>query len=200
MGCYFAGERKIILCRRRHQGTSTRERREVKISPNNHNVWKPIIASVHDKVLGAGFYLATECDLVIAAEDTEFGLPEARVSLSTLFSPLIHDSLPKCLAKELLLVGDPIDAKRAFEIGLCNRVVPSEELATTTEELAKRILLNGPLSLRANKELCHRSQNTDYFGRLSLIDHICSPVWNSEDAAEGRRAFFEKRKPTWRNK
>lgn len=173
---------------------------DVRISPNEHKVYKPIIASVHHYVLGAGFYLTMECDIVIATEDAEFGLPEPRVSLPTLLAPFLYDYLPRCLAMEILLVCDRISVQRAYEMGLCNRIVPSQELMNTAEEIAEKILLNGPLSMRAVKELCHRSRNMDCLGRLSLIEHICAPVWNSEDAAEGRQAFYEKRKPIWKNK
>jgi enoyl-CoA hydratase/carnithine racemase len=173
---------------------------DTRISPLEYQVWKPIIASVHHHVLGGGFFLAMECDIVIASEDAEFALPEPRVSLPTLLAPFLYDYLPRCLAMELLLVCDRISARRAFEMGICNRVVPSQELMNTADQIAERILLNGPLSIKAVKELCHRSRHMDYLGRLSLIEHICTPVWNSDDAAEGRQAFYEKRKPIWKNK
>ena len=173
---------------------------DIRISPNEHKVYKPIIASVHHYVLGAGFYLMMECDVVIASDDAEFGLPEPRISLPTLLAPFVYDSLPRCLAMEIMLVCDRISARRAYEIGLCNRVVSPNEVMISAEKMAEKILMSGPLSIHAIKELCLRTRNMDYLGRLSLIEHICSPVWNSEDAAEGRQAFYEKRKPIWKNR
>jgi len=173
---------------------------DVRICPLEYQVWEPIIASVHHYALGAGFYLAMECDIVIAAEDPEFGLPEPRISLPTLLAPFLYDYLLICLAMEILLVCDRINARRAYEMGLCNRVVSPQELMNTAEEMAERILLSEPLSIRSIKELYHHTRQMDYLGRLSLIEHTCAPVWNSEDAAEGRQACYEKRKPIWKNK
>jgi enoyl-CoA hydratase/carnithine racemase len=171
---------------------------EKKMGPSNYRVWKPIIAAVHGHVLGAGFYLALECDLIIAAEDAEFGLPEPRVGLPTLFASSLHNYLSPCLAMEVLLVAERINAKRAYEMGLINRVVPRDLLLDSAKSMAERICQNGPLSLRAMKEVFQRSREMDSTSKLSLLEQIFTPVWNSEDAAEGKRAFQEKRKPQWK--
>lgn len=169
-----------------------------KIGPRNYGVWKPIIAAVHGHVLGAGFYIALECDLIMAAEDAEFGLPEPKVGIPTLFSSNLHNYLPPCLAMELLLVAERINAKRAYEIGLVNRVVPKDMLMSSAKSMAEKICQNGPLSVRAMKEVFQRSREMDSISKLSLLEQIFTPVMNSEEAAEGKRAFQEKRKTRWK--
>jgi enoyl-CoA hydratase/carnithine racemase len=169
-----------------------------RMGPNNYRVWKPIIAAVHGHVLGAGFYLALECDLIIAAEDAEFGLPEPRVGIPTLFASNLHNYLSPCLAMEVLLVAERINAKRAYEMGLVNRVVSRDLLLDSARSMAERICQNGPLSLRAMKEVFQRSREMDSTSKLTLLEQIFTPVMSSEDAAEGKRAFQEKRKPQWK--
>lgn len=171
-----------------------------RMGPSHYSVWKPIIAAVHGHVLGAGFYLALECDLIIASEDAEFGLPEPRVGIPTLFASSLRYYLSPCLAMELLLAGDRINAKRAYEMGLVNRVVSRDLLLDSTKSMAEKICQNGPLSLKAMKEVFHRSRDMDSASALSLLERIFTPVMNSEDAAEGKRAFQEKRKPQWKCK
>jgi enoyl-CoA hydratase/carnithine racemase len=169
-----------------------------KMGPSNYGVWKPIIAAVHGHVLGAGFYLALECDLIIAAEDAEFGLPEPKVGIPTLFASNLHRYLSPCLGMELLLVAERINAKRAYEMGLLNQVVPKDLLSDSARAMAEKISQNGPLSVRAMKEVFQRSQKMDSVSKLTLLEQIFTPVMNSEDAAEGKRAFQEKRKPQWK--
>ncbi|MCL6447999.1 MAG: enoyl-CoA hydratase/isomerase family protein [Armatimonadetes bacterium] len=171
---------------------------EKKIGPSNYNVWKPIIAAVQGYVLGVGFYLVLEADLKIASEDAEFGLPEPRVGIPTIFTPLLSRHLLSSHALELLFLGDRIGARRAYEIGLVNRVVPRDQLEGAAEDLARKICQNGPLSLRSMKEVFYRSREMNFADSLSLIEHIFTPVMNSEDAAEGKQAFLEKRRPKWK--
>lgn len=170
---------------------------ETKIGPGNYGIWKPLIAAVHGHVLGAGFYLAAECDLRVASEDAVFGLPEPRVGIPTLFAPFLRRFLTDGQALEFLLLGDRIDARRAFELGLVNRVVPRDRLIDTAGELARRLCENSPLALRSMKEVYHRSRGLDQAGALALMDHVFTPVMNSGDAVEGRKAFLEKRAPQW---
>jgi len=171
-----------------------------KMGPSHYGVWKPIIAAVHGYVLGAGFYLALECDLVIAADDAEFGLPEPKVGIPTLFASSLSYYLSPCLAMELLLTGERINAKRAYEMGLLNQVVPRDLLLDSAKSMAEKICQNGPLSLRAMKEVFQRSREMDSTSRLALLEQIFTPVMNSEDAAEGKKAFQEKRKPQWKSR
>jgi len=108
------------------------------------------------------------------------------------------DYLPSGQAMELLLMGDQVSAHRAYEMGLVNRVVPRDQLISSAESMAERLCQNGPLCLRATKEVFHLSRDMDFQSALTLIEHIFVPVMNSEDSAEGKRAFREKRKPRWK--
>jgi len=171
---------------------------DVRLTPSNYNVWKPIIAALHGHVFGAGLWLALECDLRIAGKNARFAAPEGRVGLVTLFAPFLSDYLPRTVSNELLLTGEPIDAERAFQLGLVNKVVPDEELMQTAMTTAETICKNSPLANWSTKELTLRSRGRDQAGTIALIEEIASPAFNSEDIIEGQRAFSEKRKPIWK--
>lgn len=167
------------------------------ISPTRHNVWKPIIAAVHRHVYGAGLLLALESDIRVAADDALFGIPEGKVNVPTLFAPFASSYMPRAIAGELLYTAKPIDAQRAYHLGLVNRVVPRDRLLATATEIAQQICENGPLSIWATKELFCRGENMAHDGALALIEHIATPIFNSADSIEAKQAFIEKRKPVW---
>ncbi len=173
---------------------------EHRMGPSNYRVWKPLIASVHGHVLGAGFYLAMECNIRIASEDAEFGLPEPMVGIPTLFTPYLRDHLPRGLAMELLLSAESISAQRAYEMGLVNRIVKREKLMSMAEEMAENLCQKGPLCLRAMKEVYCRCRDMDNHSALALVEGVFAPVMNSEDAAEGKKSFMEKRRPRWKDR
>lgn len=170
------------------------------IGPSNYRVWKPIVAALHRHVLGAGFWLALECDIRIAADDCLFGLPEPKTGIPTVFSAFLPRYMPQAIASELLLLGEPITAQRAYEIGLVNKVVPRDRLMAEATAMAEKLCENGPLALRAMKELMHRGNNMDFTGIIALVEHVCAPVMNSQDHVEGRAAFKEKRRPIWQGR
>lgn len=169
-----------------------------RLSPSNYGVWKPVIAAVHRHVYGAGLSLALESDIIVASEDALFGIPEGKVNVPTLFAPVISKYLPHSIASELMYTGKPIDAQRAYQLGLVSRVVPKSELSDTAQTIAEQICENGPLSIWATKKLYYQGFNLDYEGILPIIEKIAVPVMNSEDSVEARRAFMEKRKPDWK--
>ncbi len=173
---------------------------EYRMGPSSYSIWKPLIAAVHGYVLGAGFYLSMECDIRVASEDTEFGLPEPNLGLPTLFAPYMRDHLPRGLAMELLLLGERISSKRAYEMGFVNRIVKREELMTSAGEIAKKLSQKGPLCLKAMKEVYYRCSDGNNQTAFALIEQLLTPVMNSEDVVEGRRAFIEKRQPQWRGR
>jgi len=170
------------------------------VGPAAHKIWKPIIAALHGYVFGGGLWIALECDFRIAAKNTLFSLPEPKIGIPTSFAGFLSDFLPRGIAAELLLIGDRIDAPRAYELGLVNRIVESDKLLEEATNLAERICQNAPLAVRAMKEIIFRSQNLCYEDVLSLTEEIFRPVYDSVDAEEGRKAFKEKRQPKWNGK
>ena len=168
--------------------------------PSNYGVWKPLIAAVHGHVYGAGLLLALECDIIVATNDAMFGIPEGKVGIVTLFAPFLSDYMPRKVAAELLFTGKPIDAQRAYQLGLVNKVTLFKDLLSVAIATANEICDNSPLATWATKQLFYRSRNMDYGSALALIEHIATPVSNTEDAIEAKRAFAEKRKMQWKLK
>ncbi len=170
------------------------------LGPSSYNLWKPLIAATHGHVNGAGLWLALECDLRISCEDALFGASEAKVNVPALIAPFLSNYMPRAVAAELLFTARPIDASRAFQLGLVNRVVPKNGMMDEALRVAESICECGPLSVWASKELAARSGHMDRQSALSLVEHIATPVWNSQDSIEAKQAFIEKRKPIWRLK
>ena len=167
------------------------------ILPIGYHVWKPIIAAVQGNINGAGLFLALDCDIRIAAEDAEFGIREGLANVPTIFAPFLRDYMPSAIVAELLFTAKTIDAQRAYQVGLVNRVVPRDQLIPTATTIAEEICECGPLSIWASKELYCRG----YMDRESTIDfmkHVVTGVFNCEDSIEGKQAFIEKRKPQWK--
>jgi len=171
---------------------------EKPFGPSNYDVWKPVIAATHGHVNGAGLWLALECDMRISADNALYGTRETKANVPALIAPFLSDYLPRGIAAELMFTAKPLDAERAYQMGLINRVVPQSELLAATEKIAKTICENGPLSVWASKEMSQRTRYMDYKSALSLVEHIATPVWNSEDSRDAKQAFIEKRKPTWK--
>jgi enoyl-CoA hydratase len=159
------------------------------------DVFKPIIAAVNGHCIAGGMEMLAGTDLRVAAEHATFGLGEVRWGLVPAGGSHIRfpRQIPWALAMELLLTGDPIDARRAYEIGLVNRVVPADELMPTALKLAARICENGPLAVRTSKQIAVRSLGLE--AGFVLEKALAAKVFASDDAQEGPRAFAEKRKP-----
>ena len=168
-------------------------------NPLIYETYKPVIAAVNGYALAGGCELALTCDIRIAAENAQFGLPEARRGRgANLGTVLLQYLIPRGIALEMLFTGDPIDAQRALQLGLVNRVVPQAELLDTAAALAERIAANAPISLRRIKELANKSLGTPVLFALKMGPGP-SP-YESEDSVEGARAFAEKRPPVWRGR
>ena len=161
---------------------------------------KPLLAAVEGWALAGGLEMVLACDIVVAARSARFGLPEVKRSLVAAGGGVIRltRAVPRALAMEMILTGDPIDAERAAEAGLVNRVVADGEALTAALELARRIVENGPIAVRASKEIALRSAGRDEAEALALQAPLQKRVLASEDAKEGSRAFVEKRTPRWR--
>ncbi len=163
-------------------------------------VSKPTIAAVNGLAMAGGWLLAQMCDLCVAAEHATFGITEARVGRGTPWAaPLIH-MLPQRIMMELLLTGEPMSAARLHELGYVNHVVPGSELLPRCVELAARIAANAPLTVRAARALVYAATECGRSEALRAGERLFEPVYLSEDAQEGPRAFAEKRPPRWQGK
>ena len=161
--------------------------------------WKPMIAAVNGYALGGGLELALACDIIIAAEHAEMGLPEPRVGL---VAPTGSHRLPRIVgmkrAMGMLMTAKRILASEAYRIGLVNEVVPLAELMSTADRWASEILACAPLSVRASKQLATEGADWPLDVAMSRNYGEYTRASRSEDFVEGSRAFAEKRKPNWK--
>lgn len=161
----------------------------------------PVIAQVHGWALAGGCGLAAGCDLVVAADDARFGLPEITLGLLPLIvmAPILRAVGPK---RGLLMVlsGEPVGAREALEMGLVSRVVARADLAREASALARRLAEFSPTALALAKEAAYTIQDMEYGRALRYLRELTTLVSLSEDAREGIAAFFEKRKPEWKGR
>ncbi|MEM1190282.1 MAG: crotonase/enoyl-CoA hydratase family protein [Pseudomonadota bacterium] len=163
---------------------------------------KPLIAAVEGYALAGGFELAITCDLIIAAQDSKFGIPEVKRGLAAAAGGLVKlpKQIPSRIAMELALTGDFIDASRAYELGLINRVCGSGEALEEARAMAARIVANGPLAVAASLKAVSSAQDWSSDEMFERQQEIVMPVIRSEDAIEGATAFAEKRAPRWKGR
>ncbi len=161
---------------------------------------KPLIAAVEGWALAGGFELILACDMVVAGQSARFGLPEVKRSLVAAAGGALFLArrIAPMVAMEMLLTGDPIEAERAYQIGLINQLVPTGDALNAAIALARSIAANGPLAVAATKQLARRTY--DWTAEEAWADQadITEPVFASHDAREGATAFAEKREPVWR--
>jgi E-phenylitaconyl-CoA hydratase len=164
------------------------------------DVWKPVIAAVNGYCLAGGMTLLFATDIRIAAEHATFEISEVKRAIlpGNGGTQRALRQLPYAIAMEMLLLGRRLTAPEALAHGLVNRVVPLGDLMPTAEEYARRLCENGPLALRAIKELAIRSQSVPLEHGLRLEESFQEFLRTTEDAKEGPRAFAEKRKPAYK--
>ena len=157
------------------------------------DVYKPIVCAVNGFCIAGGMEMMLGTDLRIAAEHATFGLGEVRWGLVPLGGTHIRlpRQIPWAIAMQLLLTGQNVDAKRAYEVGLVNAVVPKEQLLPTALDWAKKLCRNGPLAMRTAKEIAVRSLGLEQ--GFVLEKALGQKVLASDDAKEGPLAFAEKR-------
>lgn len=162
---------------------------------------KPIIAALHGYCLAQGAGVALNSDIQIAADDTYFGWPQVKRGIASVSGPtILARRIPLNKAFEILFTGEFIDAAKALELGLVNKVVPREDLEAETKKMVDSILENAPLSVRTMKETTLTTldmpQEEAYKKAVEMFMHLAG----TEDAREGLMAFAEKRKPVWKGK
>ena len=160
---------------------------------------KPLIAAVEGFALAGGLELALACDLIVSAADAKFGIPEVKRGLVAGAGGLLRlpRQIPPRLAMELALTGNFINADRAYAIGLINQVVEPGKALEAARELAAGISANGPLAVRITKQILVSSPDWAQDEMWQKQQNLMQPIFTSEDAVEGARAFAEKRKPVW---
>lgn len=167
---------------------------------DNVHVSKPVIAAVNGVAYAGGWLFAQMCDLCVASDNASFGITEAKVGRGMPWAtPLIH-MLPQRIVMELLLIGSPLSAQRALELGYVNAVVPQRELRAAAMGMAMSIAANAPLTVRAARELVYLSTEMGRSAALRAARYLFESVYLSEDAQEGPRAFAEKRPAQWQGR
>ena len=167
---------------------------------SNFTCWKPIIAAVNGFALGGGLELAMACDIIVAADHAEVGLPEVRVGLvaGAGGTHRLPRHIPLKIAMGMMLTGKRIGAHEAQRLGLVNEVVPLADLMSTAERWANEILEVAPLSARASKQMAYNGLDWPLEIAMSRNYPEYQKAAASEDFVEGPRAFAEKRKPNWK--
>ncbi|MFW0785590.1 enoyl-CoA hydratase-related protein [Gordonia sp. CPCC 206044] len=157
----------------------------------------PVVGAVNGTAIGGGLELLLGCDLIVAADDARFGLPESKRGLFPGGGGTdIGTRIPLSAALEMTLTGELITARRGYELGLVNEVVGADQLMDAAHRHAERIAANAPLGLAACKELVRLAVASPE-KVAERLPHWQSVVFSSDDAREGATAFIEKRVPKW---
>lgn len=162
-------------------------------------LFKPTIAAVNGPCVGYGLTAVTFCDFVVASERATFSYPEVRIGIPTIVGSI---RLPRKInwadAMELLMIGEPVDAQRAKEMGLAWKVVPHDDLMAEARALADRLVQSAPLATRAVKEVATRTRDMGWIEAVRFGETMRIVANDTDDAREGRAAFADKRSPEWK--
>jgi enoyl-CoA hydratase len=161
---------------------------------------KPVIGAVAGWVVGGGMVLTTMCDILIAADNARFSYPEVKVGFTGGIISNLASRIPHKIAMELLLLGEPIDARRAYEVGYVNKIVTLADLLPTAMDYATRIAATAPLPSRALKRFVMQTLPKSPTEIAGMARAEVDAIFASEDWAEGRSAFAQKRPPLYRGK
>jgi enoyl-CoA hydratase len=163
---------------------------------------KPWIAAVNGLALAGGCELALSCDMIVAAEDGEFALPEVKRGLVAGAGGLFRlpRAIPRQIALELIATGDRLGASRAYELGLVNRLVPAADVRTAALKLARQIAVNAPVAVCESLAVARQAFVLDDESLRTVSRDAWDAISRSEDFKEGPRAFIEKRAPRWSGK
>jgi enoyl-CoA hydratase/carnithine racemase len=162
------------------------------------NNWKPVIAAVNGLCLGAAWEQAMRADIRLAAEHAEFGTPEVRYNFLCTFGARAQYLSTVSALCEVGMWAERLSARRAYEVGFVNRVVPAAELLAEARRWAERVCTNGPIAVRTQKELIYRGLTMEWDQLEALGLARWASLRAAEDTREALRAFAEKRKPIWK--
>ncbi len=159
---------------------------------------KPVVAAVQGWCVGGGMVLTTMCDILIAADDAKFSYPEVKIGFSGGLISTLACRIPHKIAMDLLLVGEPITAERAYEVGYVNKLVAEEELLDTAMDYAKRIAAQAPLVSRMLKRFVGETIPKGPTEIAGITRAEVDATNTSADVEEGVAAFMEKRCPVFK--
>ena len=161
---------------------------------------KPVIAAVEGYALAGGFELVLSCDLVVASEDAQFGLPEVTRGLAAGAGGLLRlqHRIPYHQAMQMVLTGERVPAGELQQAGLISKVVPAGQALAAARDLAARVAANAPLALVASKRVMVESGDWPASEGFARQGEVIGKIFGSADAMEGAVAFAEKRPPVWR--
>jgi enoyl-CoA hydratase len=162
---------------------------------------KPIVARVNGHALAGGFGLMCGCDLVVASEAAEFGMPEINMGLwPFIITATVSRRLPRTKALELMMTGDRITAADAERWGIVNRVVPASELDKAVDDLCAQLASKSPVIMRLGKDSFYASQDMGFRESLDYLHGMLGLCLETEDTVEGVTAFLQKREPQWKGR
>jgi enoyl-CoA hydratase/carnithine racemase len=163
---------------------------------------KPTLACIRGYCIGGGVNVAISCDIRVASADSVFSIPATRLGLGYRFSAMknLTDLVGPGHAKDIFFTARRLDAAEALRIGLVNRVAEADKLEELLAEYTKAITTGAPLTIKAGKRIIREVLKPDSQIDMELCRRLILDCFESEDYAEGRKAFMEKRKPTFRGK
>ena len=167
-----------------------------------NQISKPVVAVVDGPALGGGCELIAACDIVICSERARFGQPEIKLGV---FPPVAAIILPRIIgekkAREMILLGEILEADEALRLGLVNQVVPSRDLSQQAEAVLGKLRELSSASLQFTRSALDLGSNGEFESALTEVENLyLNELMKTEDASEGVRSFMEKRKPEWRNR
>ena len=162
---------------------------------------KPLIARVNGHALAGGFGLMCGCDLIVAADTAEFGMPEINIGLwPFIISAVVARRVPRAKALELMMTGERITAADAERWGIINRAVPATDLDKAVDELADKVASKSPVIMRLGKDSFYASQDMSFREALDYLHGMLGQALETEDTVEGVTAFLQKREPNWKGR
>jgi enoyl-CoA hydratase/carnithine racemase len=162
---------------------------------------KPTICAASGHVLAGALGIALACDLIVAKEGAEFGLPEINVGAwPFMVMALLYRNVPRKRANELVMFGERVSAEEAKEIGIVNRVVPADEFDGFVADWAAQLASKSPLIMRLGKRATFAQLDMNFMDALEYLHSQLSLALSTEDIVEGVTAFFEKREPMWKGR